>query len=327
MRLSYRQMRLCDIQLCVDIMSAHPVQRLRYGSTIKLLSRVWSRLLGLESFRTAVFEVADSDSGPRRSIAVGVSAFVTDDFARRLKTLPLVWIGPELTVQVAKDRSPLLSDREVAEANSTGGLISVVWAGCVQPEHSKRLEVHNLMVRAFTAQHCGFRLRELIAAQAESEEQLQAALNAGAFLFDATCESYVCASRQNICKLHEKPHVLGTTRDLVAQQTGTWISELFYDYQEPQFRFNRSQQRLLTAAMNGDTDEQLAEELSISVATVKTTWRTIYDRVNESVPGILPASSSQEEWTSERGKTKKYRLLLYLRAHPEELRPIARRTH
>jgi len=307
-------------------MSAHPVQRLRYGSSIKLLSPVWSRLLGLESFRTAVFEAADSDSDPRRSIALSVSVFVTDDFAQRLKIPPFVWIGPELTVLVAKERSPLLSDREVAEANSSSGLISLVWAGCVQLEHSKRFEVHNLMVRAFMEQHCGFRLRELIAAQAESEEQLQAALGAGAFLFDATCGSYVCSSRQDICKLHEKPHILGTTRDLVAQQTGTWISELFYDYQEPRFRFNRSQQRLLTAALNGHTDEQLAEELSISLATVKTTWRTIYDRVKESAPEILPTDSSQEERASERGKTKKYSLLLYLSAHPEELRSIARRT-
>jgi hypothetical protein len=327
MRLSYRQMECGDIPTCVGIMAAHPVQRLRYGPTIKLLSRVWSRLVGLESFRTDVFEKADSDSGGRRSIALGVSVFITEDFLQRLKTTPFVWIGPELTVLVARDRSPLLSDREVAEANSNNGLISVVWAGCVHPEFSHELEVHNLMVRAFTEQHYGFRLRELIAAQAESQEQLQAALNAGAFLFHHNDGIYVCPSNENIRDLAEKPHILGTTRALATRQTGTWISELFHNYHEPRIRFNRSQQRLLTAAMNGDTDVQLAEELGISLATLKTTWRVIYDRVNERAPEILPADSSREEWGTERGKTKKYRLLFYLRSHPEELRPIARKTH
>ena len=305
-------------------MAAHPVQRLRYGPTIKLLPAVWSHLLGLESFCTDVFEM--SDSGSPKAIAVGVSVFVTEDFVQRLKTKPFVWIGPELTVLVAKDCSPLLSDREVAEANSNIGLISVVWAGCVHPEYSHELEVHNLMVRAFTEQHYGFRLRELIAAQAESQEQAQAALNAGAFLFDRNNLTYVCASRENIRGLQENPHILGTTRDLAAHQTGTWISELFHNYHEPRIRFNRSQRRLLKAALKGDTDVELAEELGISLATLKTTWRAIYDRVNERAPEVLPEDSSQEEWTPERRKTKKYRLLFYLRSHPEELRPIARKT-
>ncbi len=325
MRLSYRQMQCSDIPACVGMIAAHPVQRLRYGPTIKLLSAVWSHLLGLESFRTDVFEMSDSNSASSKAIAVGVSVFVADDFARRLKTSPSVWIGPELTILVARNRSPLLSDREVAEANSSTGLISVVWAGCVHPEYSHELEVHNLMVRAFMEQHYGFRLRELIAAQAESEEQVQAILNSGGFLFDSSDGIYICASSEKIRGLPESPHVLGTTRDLAAHQTGTWISELFHNYREPRIRFNGSEQRLLTAAMKGDTDEQLAEELSISLATLKTTWRMIYDRVNERAPEILPAASSQQDWTPERGKTKKYRLLFYLRSHPEELRPIVRK--
>jgi hypothetical protein len=327
MRLSYRAMQIGDIQTCVDLIAAHPVQRWRYGPAIGHLRLVWSRLLGQESFRTAVFEISDSDSGPKKAVAVGVSAFVTEGFVRRLKTLPSIWIGPELTALVAKGRSPLLSAREVADANSIGGLTAVVWAGCVHPEHSTELPVHNLMVKAFMDHHAGFRLQELIAAQAESEEQAHAAINSGALLFDNSQGIYVSPLRKNVRALWNKPHILGITRDLAMRQTGTWITELFHEYREPRIRFNHSQQRLLAAAMSGHTDAQLAEELGISIATVKTTWRVIYDRVGERAPEILPAALRQEDCTPERGKTKKYCLLFYLRSHPEELRPIAGKAH
>jgi hypothetical protein len=55
------------------------------------------------------FEFSDLGSRPKKAVAVGVSAFVTEGFVRRLKAPPFVWIGPELTALVAKGRSPLLS--------------------------------------------------------------------------------------------------------------------------------------------------------------------------------------------------------------------------
>jgi hypothetical protein len=318
-----------DIQSCVDMIATHPTQRLRYGPAIDQLRPAWFSLLGKESFRAAVFEISDSelDSAPKNAVAVGVSVFVNDGFVRRAKTRPFVWIGPELTALVAKGRSPLLSDREVAEANSNRGLTAVVWAGCVRPQHSRELQVHNLMVKAFIEFHAGFRLQELIAAQVESEEEAHAVINSGAFLFDNSQGTYISPSSKNARGLWNKPHVLGITRDLAIGQTGIWIAELFHEYREPRIRFNRSQQRLLAAAMNGHTDVQLSEELGIAVATVKTTWRVIYDRVSEQAPEILPAVAPQEEWTSERGKTKKYYLLSYLRSHPEELRPIGGKAY
>ncbi len=327
MRLSHRPMQSGDMDACVGMIKAHPVQCLRYGPAINHLRSAWSRLLGQDSFRTDIFEVSDSDSARPKTVAVGVSAFVTDGFVQQLKTPPFIWIGPALTMLIAMGRSPLLSDREVADANSGRGLTAVVWVGCVNPQLSEESQVHHLMVKAFIEQHVGFRLRELIAAQAESEEQAHTALNSGGLLFDGSKRVYISPSSEKVHGLWSKPHLIGITRELATRQTGNWISELFHEYREPRIHFNRSQQRLLAAAMNGHTDAQLAEELDVSVATVKTTWRTIYDRVSHQAPEILPATSSQDEWSLERGKTKKFELLSYLRSHAEELRPLARGLH
>jgi len=87
-------------------------------------------------------------------------------------------------------------------------------------------------------------------------------------------------------------------------------------YDPPRFGFARSQQRLLIAALHGGTDEDLAEELGISVSAVKKAWQSIYAKAE---------AAGVEAWTNrdsdERGKERKRDLLDYVRTHREELRP------
>jgi hypothetical protein len=70
----------------------------------------------------------------------------------------------------------------------------------------------------------------------------------------------------------------------------------------------------LTRALVKSADACRAAALGVSVAAVKKSWRDIYDK-------------SQEEPSSERGKAKKHQLLSYIREHPEELRPNARKKY
>ena len=94
-------------------------------------------------------------------------------------------------------------------------------------------------------------------------------------------------------------------------------------YQPPQFGFRPSEQRLLLTALRGGTDEEIADELGISVSAIKKNWRSIYDRVTVQCPELIRNDPLREELTSERGKEKKQHLLAYLREHPEELRPAS----
>jgi DNA-binding NarL/FixJ family response regulator len=96
-----------------------------------------------------------------------------------------------------------------------------------------------------------------------------------------------------------------------------------FDYHPPILRFSPSEQRLLTFALSGVTDEQLAEALGISVSGVKKMWISIHRRVEASMPDLIPESHSREVPTNSRGKEKRRRLLAYLRDHPEELRPAS----
>ena len=93
-------------------------------------------------------------------------------------------------------------------------------------------------------------------------------------------------------------------------------------HEAPRFGFRPSEQRLLLTALRGGTDDELSNELGISLSGVKKSWLSIYDRVSGHLAGF---SSNRDamEGTTERGKEKKQRLLNYLREHPEELRPAA----
>jgi hypothetical protein len=79
---------------------------------------------------------------------------------------------------------------------------------------------------------------------------------------------------------------------------------------------------LLLTALLGGTDEDLADELGISLSAVKKVWHSVYERVSALDPELVPPAPI-EEGVPERGKMKKQCLLAYLRDHLEELRPVS----
>ena len=320
MGIRHRQMRPKDVRECVDIVAAHPIVGPRYGSAITDLRPVWLRLLGREAFMPVVFEeLRGSDV---RILGAGVTAFVADDFMRELKTPPLFWIGPELARRVVRGDCPLLSDKEVRVANSGAGLNLIVWQIGILPEDLKRPDVTSAAMTAFIRLHGGFLLKEVIV-QPETMEHLHGLRNAGGLLLNPADGSY---GEFHVSEAHDfltAPCNIGGTRERVLGQLVSWAFPLFV-YQPPRCGFSRSEQRLLFSALDGGTDEELAKTLQVSVSAVKKMWHSIYERVGACVPELLPNSVNHVE-SGERGKEKKHRLLAYLREHPEELRPVARR--
>jgi DNA-binding CsgD family transcriptional regulator len=316
MALRHRPMRAADVRECVEIVAAHPLLGPQYGSVIKDLPSVWLGLLRRESFRAVVFE--DTKDSQVRTVGVGTSVFVSDDFVRALKTPPFFWVGPELTKRFLCGDSPLLSDKHVRQENASEGLNLVVWEGCFLSAYSNCIEAHTKMFAAFAEQHRGFLLKELVG-QPVSLDVLEGTIRSGGSLLDATDGRYVESPDRPLNEVIKRPFVVGVTQELAAARMGTWMASLFV-YQPPQFGFRPSEQRLLLAALQGGTDESLAKTLGISLSAVKKTWRLIYERVTAKSPGLIP-DQVPEELTSERGKEKKQLLPAYMREHPEELRP------
>jgi len=322
MSVRHRPMLPSDVRQCADIVAAHPNVGPRYGSAIAHLRTAWLRLVADDGFCSAVvFE--EGDGAQAKMLGVGATVFVSDDFLRKLKTPPLSWIGPELAKRVAQDDSPLLTWNQVQEANSRDGLNLVVWQATVCAEASQRGDVWNHLMVSFMDHHRGYFLKELTA-HAESVEHMMAMRNTGGYLFDCEKLRYADFPEGNFEDVVRAPHLIGVTREMTQEKWGSWVGSLFL-YQPPRFGFARSEQRLLLAALDGGTDEELSVKLGISVSAVKKTWLMIYQRAAACLPEPAPANLQADDEKLERGRDKKQRLISYLREHHEELRPSSRK--
>jgi DNA-binding CsgD family transcriptional regulator len=222
-----------------------------------------------------------------------------------------------MTRRVARGASALLTNKQVREADSNGGLNVVVWEGTVARAAQTMREVRNAMLAGFLEQHRGFLIKELLG-HGTSVVGLEATFRMGNLFLSSIDGSYIAHMEKTHQELLSTLHFIGMNRELACSRLGTWIGSLF-DYHAPRFGFRPSEQRLLLAALQGGTDEDLADEQGISLSAVKKTWRSIYERVAARDAGLIPAPEQDE--VAERGKEKKQRLLVYLREHPEELRP------
>jgi hypothetical protein len=315
-------MRPTDVAECARIVAAHPVIGPRYGGAIADLRKAWLRLLDCEAKRAGVVEEVN---GSHATICVvGVTIFVTDDFLLEIKSSPLRWIGPEVAKRIVRGDSPLLSDRQVREANSCGGMNLMVREGCIRLEFEQHAEVHRKMMSFFLDDHRGYLWKEAIASQLESVERLEWTLKTGGLMWNPVQGRYVEHLTGDPREILRKPHIFGVTREIERRRPGSWVGALF-DYHPPQIGFSRGEQKLLLSALSGGTDEHVHDDLGASLSTVKNTWRSIYNRAALRLPELFLDHSKTDVRSSERGKKKKRHLLAYLREHPEELRPVSRK--
>jgi len=328
MSIRHRPMRPKDVRECVEIVATHPIVAPRYGNGLADLRTAWLRVFSSNGFCSAVvFEEIDDGAvrgrSPSRLVGMGVSVFVSDDFLRELKTRPSFWIGPELARRVVRGDSPLLSEKQVREANSGPGLNLTVWQSCIRVEDADRADVWSELMAAFMESHRGFRLNEL-SAQADSPQHLDGMRNTGGHLFNFGDGCYGGYDEEGLSDVMLQPHIGGCTREIAQSQLGSWTGSLFL-YQPPQFGFSRSEQRLLLSALAGGTDEDLSDELGVSLSTIKKMWRSVYRRVGARNPELIPSDAHADGESSKRGRNKKQRLMAHLREHSEELRPVSRK--
>jgi hypothetical protein len=315
-------MRPQDVPDCVEMIAAHPIVGPRYGSAISHLRPAWLRLLSSDGFcSTAIIEEV-VEGARSRILGVGVSVVLSDDFLSEVKTPPFFWMGPELAKRMARgDHSVLLTQKQIREANSFGGLNLAIWQGFVRAEDSNRPEFWSELMEVFLDNHRGFLFKEIVI-QGESPVHLEALGHTGGLLLgrDGRYGDFEGIGAQQLVR---EPHIVGITREIALQQFGSWISSLFR-YEPPRFGFTRSEQRLLLSALLGGTDEELSCLLNTSLSAVKKTWRSVYDRVAARSPELIPSNSQPDGDVSKRGRDKKRHLIAYLREHPEELRPVSR---
>jgi hypothetical protein len=110
------------------------------------------------------------------------------------------------------------------------------------------------------------------------------------------------------------------TREDALSVMGSLVNPLFH-HRDPLLWLRDADQQLLLAALEGLTDEELCAKLSLSLTAIKKRWISIFERTIHTHPDLFPGVDHQDNG-QKRSRQKRHHVLAYMRAHPEELRPI-----
>jgi hypothetical protein len=283
---------------------------------------LWRQWLENGQMMTQLVE-DQTDLGRPKPVGFGAAVFVADAFADRLRSAPLPFARAELVRQALAGEPVVLDPEAVRAANRGAGLTLFFINDALTNRALDDATLHLVHERWSEALYelRAFRLRELFWELYSAKIQRWSE-GCGLLLRRAWPDAFVNGTADPDRRLF----LVGLNLAEVKQNPGTHGSYLFA-YTPPRFDFTCRQQELLKQALEGQTDNALAESLSVSLAAVKKRWVAIYEQVSAKAPGWLENGSDGAPASGEkRGAEKRRRLLHYLRQHPEELHPANARS-
>jgi hypothetical protein len=301
----WRPFRESDLSFCLDMQTACLGDQF-VGRSAAL--RVWQSLVKHPAFLATVIE-SDRPIAGNRITACGMGVFVRSEFADREIHAPQPALNARIIASLSnRDTGAVILDRhEIGEGNARGGLDFVnlygTWRDGVL-KAAELAEVKTLLGTGFAEQFAGYRFNRVLK-EAVGEERIALARATGTYRVIAEYPKTVSAL------------VVVTPESALSAPYS--VAASIYRYQAPVLRLRPAEQELLTAALNGETDAELSNELGLTLEATKKRWLSIFDRVGQYKPGILTPSEEGEG----RGPQKRHRIVAYVRKHPEELRPYA----
>lgn len=298
----WRPIRAEDLKTCLEIEPACIGDAL---TSRAVALKVWRELLAGPALYGSVFE-ADPPIGGHRIVGGGIGVFVEPDFVDRELANPQPLLGSRIIASVASGKSVVLDRDGIARGNAGAGLDFVNLFGNWRDElldDSQRAEVQTLLGTSFLENLAGFRFNRVVK-EAIGRSTIATARATGSYQLVADFPA------------HESALFVVSPGD--ARDIPFSVAARMYRFQAPVLRLRPAEQELLAAALDGRTDAELSVELGVSVEAVKKRWISVFGRVEEFRPGILSGTDAE---TRHRGPQKRHRVLAYVRAHREELRP------
>ena len=265
---------------------------------------------------TIVEKVDGRDAGEIVGIASAV--FVKDEFLRAERERPMPGLSERILAGSLDGTSPVLSVEQTAGANKGPGLNVVTllhqWdSDRLNADQQREVRMH--FMTTFLEDFRGYKLREILW-EVPGEDELKWGLAGAGFVLRSDYAEWY----ENHSEPLPRRYQGGVTRE-EALAVESSVTAILFHYHPPQFAFTASQRQMLKIALRHQTDAEIAAELNVSLSAVKKGWAAVFDRVSERNPGLLGDSSADMRSSVSRGPQKRHRLLTYVRAHLEEVRP------
>ena len=265
---------------------------------------IWKNLARSLACNSAVVETGCSK---RKKIAFGLSVFVTPEFMDGELQNPRPGINGRILASALRGEPVVRTESSLCDSNDA---LDVVVMSCNYKYESmnaeETMQAEMALPTAFAEAHLGYRLNRIVV-ETMTERQRRVHESSGVW--------------RKVVQYSENGHALLLLTAKHALSVSGSVAGPMFDYHEPVFGLRDTEKQLLAEAMKGGTDKELAAKLNLSLSTVKKRWASLFDRIAEVRPDLLPDGERKEPAADSRGPQKKHRILAYMRSHPEEVRP------
>lgn len=299
----WRPIAEADLAKCLEIQPACLGDQI-VGAAAAL--RVWKSLLDNAAFHANVIESERPVSG-HKIVGCGMGVFVTKAFADLEIKQPRAGLNSRIIAALAHGDAVALSRDQIGEGNAGEGVDFVNMYGTWREgimNAQQLAEVQALLGTSFVEHFAGYRFNRVLK-EAMGQAQIALARATGTY--------------RVIAEFRETDSALVVVTRESALAAPYSVAATMYRYKAPTLRLRPAEQKLLIAALAGKTDAELSSDLGLSIEAIKKRWMSVFDRVDEFKPGIL---RTEDEDSDGRGPQKRHRVVAYVRAHPEELRPF-----
>jgi DNA-binding CsgD family transcriptional regulator len=317
MNLSFRPTQPKDLKECLPL--AKDLSFFTKSEYPRLVA-LWTELLEGRMMQSAVVEDHERPAG-QKVVAFGMHLYVTDDFAREIRTTLPPPATRRLFERRQKGRRVFLSHREVARQNAGDGLNLLIthygWKALPAPE---AVLLNATLIQSFFPLVLGFRIKEYFVETCDPTETEILMKNNS---FNRIRRNYrqEAPAEGNPRSAGRMDVLIGTRREECDTAHGLYGFALLFHPKAPRFGFTQGEKDILEQALLSGTDEEIAKSLGISLWTVKKRWQWAYEKVERIDPRVLTTPASGD-FPEENQKAKRRRYLLdYLRQHLEEIRP------
>lgn len=240
----------------------------------------WRYLLKNRMALSTVVEDSERPAG-KKICAFGMSLFVQDEFARQAQTVLDLPFSRRAFESWLKDRRVFLNRKEIAQHNSKDTLNLFVLHYGWEPRPSEEAVLLNAkFIESFFHIHSGYQIKEFLTENLTPEETA-IILNHSLFLRWSFPEYDPAGARPF-------PHTLtGARREEYDSPQKMYAFALLLHAQRPRFSLSQGEKDVLERVLLGETDQETARSLHLTIWAIKKRWQGIYGKVDMADAGLL----------------------------------------
>lgn len=285
-----------------------------------------SRLIGEERIKGAVVESYDGDGSNWTIQGIGLSGFAHSEAVDRHLARPKPFMFVDFVERSARgEPRHFLDPDNQARHNASAGIGMDLVAHWMQRSwnladphwHPRYVMAHENFIK----EHRGFRITRML--HEDWTRPVDIYLTLG-YRAHSTFAIPTFNSSPNVLQQSSTRILYCMDRNEIRSHAPGSAASYLLQYVEPICHFTRAEQRLLRKALEGLTDHQIASDLGLSLNTLKSTWRSIYERMALHAPYVLAATNGDSDDSGVRGTEKRRSVLSFVENNPQELRPYAR---